>query len=552
MWLYIKFQLISKLMVSIVLLPLFYFVTEMLIKSSGRTNISSGDYISFFTSLSGIPVIILGVLILVLILGIDINTFIILSALIEENKLNIKIKDIFIAVFKSLTCFFSPIGLVLVTFVAIILPLVNVGIAMGPLQDFAIPNFISAVIVANPLYLSAYITVLVCLTAMSIVYIFTLHFILIENQSISQALKSSKELMKEYWKKFLVDYIWTNVKIVALCVVLGAVWIGVLILAATGIRIVYPDEEMLTILIIISIVEVFGFFAFLAVPINISILTKLFYKYHESAGKKVSIKLKHNASQLDTDDLYRRIKVRTKLELLTVLIAIFGLNVLMSIVAKENFATLFNTTIKIELIAHRGGGDLGAENTVYGIQQAIAEQAAWTEIDVQRTKDGKYIINHDVSFKRVAGVDKKPSEMTLSEIKQLKVKDEFKPNNPSQPVATLEDILDVSKGNIGVFVELKGETADQQMVDDVVKMIKSKNMLDECVILSLDYDMIDYTEKQYPEIKTGFLYFFSVGELQNLQGDYLIMEEREAKVVKKRLFGQLIPLSQLSSLFTQG
>ncbi len=211
-----------------------------------------------------------------------------------------------------------------------------------------------------------------------------------------------------------------------------------------------------------------------------------------------------------------------------VLIAILGLNLILSMVAKEDLTARLKTKTTIELIAHRGGGDLGAENTVAGIQQAIDEQVAWTEIDVQRTKDDKYIINHDASFQRVAGVSKKPSEMTLSEIKHLKVKDGFKPNNPSQPVATLEDILDVAKGKIGVFVELKGETADQQMVNDVVKMIKGKNMLTECVILSLDYKIIEYVEKQYPEIKTGFLYFFSIGKMKDLKGDYLIMEERAA------------------------
>ncbi len=528
LWLYIKYQLISKLMVAIVVLPPFHFVTEMLIKGSGRTNISSGDYITFFASLSGMPVIISGVLILFLILGVDINTFIILSSLIEENKLKIRAKDIFIAVFKSLKYFFSPIGILLVAFVAIILPLLNAGITIGPLQDFAIPNFISAVIFANPLYLSAYMAILACLAAISIVYIFTLHFILIDNQRISQALNSSKVLIKSYWKNFIADYLWTIVKITALCVVLGFLSIGFVILMTMAISMVYPDNKFLTILVIIAVFELLAFLAFLAVPINIAILTKLFYRYNKLAGKTVSIKFEHNASKIDRNDLYRKIKVRTKLEIITVLVVIFGLNVLMALVAKENFSTLFITKTNIELITHRGGGDLGAENTVYGIQQAINEQASWTEIDVQRTKDGKYIINHDVSFKRVTGVDKKPSEMTLSEINQLKVKDFFKPNNPAQPVATLEDILDLTKEKIGVFVELKGKTADQQMVDDVVKIIKAKNMLDECVILSLDYDIITYTEKKYPEIKTGFLYFFSVGEMKDLQGDYLIMEEREA------------------------
>ncbi len=163
-----------------------------------------------------------------------------------------------------------------------------------------------------------------------------------------------------------------------------------------------------------------------------------------------------------------------------------------------------------------------------GIKAAAKNGAKWTEIDVQRTKDGKYIINHDSNFKRVVGDGRKPMEMTLKEIKQLRVNNSFSPEKPSRPVATLEEILDAGKDKIGVFVEFKGKSADHKMVDDVVKMIKDKQMSDQAVILSLDYDIIKYTESKYPEIETGFLYFFSFGDLDNLIGDYLIMEEAEA------------------------
>ncbi len=106
-------------------------------------------------------------------------------------------------------------------------------------------------------------------------------------------------------------------------------------------------------------------------------------------------------------------------------------------------------------------------------------------------------------------------EMTFDEIKALDVKNAFDESKPSRKMASLEEILDTSKGRIGVFVELKEKSADCQMVD-------------ECVILSLNYDIIEYTHDNYPQIKTGFLYFFSTGELKDLKGDYLIVEEREA------------------------
>ncbi len=530
MWLYIKYQLISKLLVNLLILPIFYLITNLLIKSSGRTNLSSGDYLEFFFSFSGMPLIASGLLLLVLILGIDINTFIILSSLVEEKKLNVKVKDIFIPVFKSLKYFFSPIGLLLVAFVAVIFPLLNIGLSFGALQNFAIPNFITSVIVNNPLYLTAYALLLLGLFLLSIVHIFAVHFILIDHQPVAQALRSSRMLMQRYWKRFIIDSIKMTSKILASWVVLFVVWLGFFILLSFVLTTLQVERDTLTVLIMITILEVSAFIVFIAVPINISVLTKLFYQYNQLEGRTLSIRIEKNASVLGDEDLYRKIKIRTKLKVLTALIVVVVLNITVAIFSTEKLTSLFNTKNHIELIAHRGGGDLGAENTLYSIEKAIDEKVNWTEIDVQRSADGKYVINHDVSFKRVTGMDKKPSEVTLAEIKQLQVTDAFEPNNPPQPVATLAEILDLSKGKIGVFVELKGKTADTQMVDEVVQIIKDKNMLDETVLLSLDYKIIEYTEKHYPEMKTGYLYFFSVGDIRKLQGDYLIMEEREATV----------------------
>lgn len=193
-----------------------------------------------------------------------------------------------------------------------------------------------------------------------------------------------------------------------------------------------------------------------------------------------------------------------------------------------SFDYIFDENNTIALVAHRGGGDLGAENTIEGLKNAIKENAKYSEIDVQRTKDGKYIINHDKTFKRLCGVSKASSDMNLEEIKNLKVENEFDDEKESQPVATLEEMLETAKGKIGLFIELKGSTADNKMVDDVVKMVKERKMEKEVVLISLDYSLIKYIEEKYHEMDSGFLYFFSIGQTDEMVGDYLIMEELEA------------------------
>ncbi len=58
-WLYVKYQILSKILVGALIFPLFSVFTQTLINSSGRTNISSGDYLGFFFSIQGIPFIFL-------------------------------------------------------------------------------------------------------------------------------------------------------------------------------------------------------------------------------------------------------------------------------------------------------------------------------------------------------------------------------------------------------------------------------------------------------------------------------------------------------------
>ncbi len=138
LWLYTKYQLISKIIVGAIALPIFKLIIDILIKNSGRTNLSSGDYIGFLLSINGIAVIVLGIVFLAFVIGIDINAFIIISALIEEKRFKIKVKHVLMSALRSLKYFFSPIGLLLLVFISFILPLLELGISITPLKNFKI------------------------------------------------------------------------------------------------------------------------------------------------------------------------------------------------------------------------------------------------------------------------------------------------------------------------------------------------------------------------------------------------------------------------------
>lgn len=181
---------------------------------------------------------------------------------------------------------------------------------------------------------------------------------------------------------------------------------------------------------------------------------------------------------------------------------------------KKTFAAVSTVFSRNSIVSHGCAGCFAAMD-IRLIQTFRSDTGA--EIDIQRTFDGYYVVNHDTTFRRVAGVNKMPSEMTLEEVKQLRV--------DGEPVPTLEDMLEASRDKVTLFVELKGETADKQMADDAVRIIKEMGMEDRAVLISLKYDLISYIEEKYPEMDTGYLAFASFGNTASLNCDYIALEE---------------------------
>jgi glycerophosphoryl diester phosphodiesterase len=70
------------------------------------------------------------------------------------------------------------------------------------------------------------------------------------------------------------------------------------------------------------------------------------------------------------------------------------------------------------VLAHRGGTSK-TENTLETFKDAIAAGVFSIETDVRTTKDNVALLFHDADLNRVAGIDKKISELTLAEIEKI-------------------------------------------------------------------------------------------------------------------------------------
>ena len=108
---------------------------------------------------------------------------------------------------------------------------------------------------------------------------------------------------------------------------------------------------------------------------------------------------------------------------------------------------------------HRGAWREYPENSISGIKGAIAMGADMIEIDASRTKDGKFVLNHDNKLDRVTNGKGEVKDHTLAEIKALFLKELDGGDNAkltSERVPTLEEALETARGQILVNIDRSG------------------------------------------------------------------------------------------------
>ncbi len=121
------------------------------------------------------------------------------------------------------------------------------------------------------------------------------------------------------------------------------------------------------------------------------------------------------------------------------------------------------------IIAHRGAHNIAPENTLAAYQKAIDLGCDFIEIDLRKTKDGHFVSIHNESIDAyVVGKSGKVKDFTLSELKQMRLKNQ---NSKEELIPTLEEILQLCKGKIGIYLDLKEPDVKRQ-----VQIIKSFKM----------------------------------------------------------------------------
>jgi glycerophosphoryl diester phosphodiesterase len=182
----------------------------------------------------------------------------------------------------------------------------------------------------------------------------------------------------------------------------------------------------------------------------------------------------------------------------------------------------------VAVIAHRGAAGSTPENTVAAVRQAIDDGADWIEIDVQETRDGAVVVVHDRDFMKLAGVNLNVWDSTLEQLSEIDVGSWFDPGFSDQRVPTLANVLKVAKGRAGVLIELKYYGHDELLEERVVDVVERLDMINDVMIMSLNYAGMRKFRLLRPDWTIGLLAAQAAGNLARLDVDFLAVSSRIA------------------------
>ena len=503
------FQMFTKLTIMLLTVILAKIVTKLL-ESTSDGLVTTANLTLLFRSWQGLLALVLGFFAVLIYIAMDLLAQITLCDNILEGRPTETFRTLKRG-FETLPKFLTPAGLPVILFIFLAVPLVGIGFGISLTRSVYVPSFIMDVILSTPVYLIVYIAGLLILLWLLLRYQFTLHGVMIDGLTVRDAKKQSVRFFRANWRDVMPKMLLAFLEVLLIGTFVSYIvsLIPAVLLFSTGIQ----DDLFRRFLILFALL--LGLYLTFIVTVTASgylmlYYTKLYkiYSQRESAypprPKKGSYLLKSAMG-------------------VGILFVLAALALIMTVTLNDDILR----PADVGYVAHRAGGTMASENSLDGLEAAIEHGAYGSEIDVQRTKDGFYIINHDGTFKRLAGESRAPEEMTFEEVRALTFEDTTG-NGKMQTVPTLEEMLDTIKGREKLFIELKGKTADKQMVDDVVRIVSDRDCRDDVVLISLNYDVINYAETTYPEFETGVLLFGKYGSLNRINADYVLLEEESA------------------------
>ncbi|SES26102.1 glycerophosphoryl diester phosphodiesterase [Salipaludibacillus aurantiacus] len=518
---HLSFALIYMLITSVLFLPLISFIFNRILKALGTGSLLNAEVYRLGLTTAGMTGVLLISFLTVIILFVEFGVMIMIAQQTYFKK-HITVSDAFVTAVKKLPALFG-FGIIQMIFVfLLIIPFLDSPV-FPALLDINWPILVTGLFYGT----SNFVMFLYFLTFLTVVFffirlIFTLYFIFIEKKTVWKAMKNSWEMTKSNKLKILFNLLLLN---------LLAFLAGFLVMTFLAYLPGIFDLGVLSTIIENYLVAFSSFmavlFSLLIIPVNIIILTRLFYNFKKNQGQPARDDLSiHPAKKLNLFEnrlagFFTKKKYTLAAVIMVYVTSVFFINYTVA----DNIVYL---KWNVEVAAHRGDLHAAPENSLSSMQAALDQGVDAVEIDVKLTADGELVLNHDETFERVAGVPDRVEEMTFEEATQVDIGTLYSDEFAGETVPSLREALELMKdSNANIIIDIKINDLDRsgEMAEGIVELVEEFEMTDTAYVQAFENRPLREIRQLNPDITIGQILYLAAGDLDNLDVDFYAIRQ---------------------------
>lgn len=158
----------------------------------------------------------------------------------------------------------------------------------------------------------------------------------------------------------------------------------------------------------------------------------------------------------------------------------------------------------IPVYAHRGAGLKTVENSMKAFKRAVKLGVDGIELDIQLSADGVPFVTHDIDFFRLAGKNRRITDMLAEEVLQLKLGKVFYRKFFYSRVVTLDEFIHfVTPLNIKLNIELKESFLGKN--EKIREVVEKASTISDVHFSSFEFTVLQVIHAMDKGIQTAFI-----------------------------------------------
>jgi len=153
------------------------------------------------------------------------------------------------------------------------------------------------------------------------------------------------------------------------------------------------------------------------------------------------------------------------------------------------------TSYPFSIVCHRGAYPIAPENTLPGLECALAGGFDYIEVDLQITSDGEIVVFHDAMLDRTTDGTGPVCDHTLGQLRKLDAGVKFDPFFAGTRIPTLKEVLELlTLYNARAYLEFKSAPPAP-----VLEQVRNAGLLDRVFFWSFNRDFLIELRAMCPE-----------------------------------------------------